>query len=132
MRRIYLVIVLGLVFILGCKNSFMVKDIQGTYVVKYPYGTELLVLKSGGIYEQLFAFNGETLRTINSGNWEIRNIDENQLVLHEPVIVDDGFGNPTNLEKKKNGIWPLRIKKSITGKIHFPINEDLDFKFKVR
>ena len=83
-----------------------------------------------GSYEQQFALNGEALKVINNGKWELRSLDGLLLILNDPVIVDDGFGSLSKSLAKKEGIWPITIKKSFTGKIYFPINEDLGFVFK--
>jgi hypothetical protein len=127
---IYGFLMLGSLIASGCDNRYNINDIQDTYSVKYPYGIEELVLKENGSYEQLFAINGQLLNTINKGKWGISNVGEKQIILIDPVIVDNGFGKPTKLEKKKGG-WPLRIKKGVfDNRIYFPINEDLDFEFR--
>ena len=115
----------------GCHPNINRDEVVGVYAVKYPYGTEQLKLLQDGNYEQMFALDGQTMKLINNGKWELRLLDGLQLILNDPVIVDDGFGRlAKSLEKKESSIWPLYIKKSITGKISFPINEDQGFVFK--
>ena len=120
----------GIFLFFGCKTKVEQKELIGVYAAKYPYGMEQLRITPNGTYEQLFAFKGQSLKTVNKGKWEIRYLDGQQLILNNPIIIDDGFGNISTMKKESDSAWPLHIYKSITGKIFFPINEDLGFVFK--
>lgn len=116
----------------GCRSEITRTDLPGLYAVKYPYGIEQLNIKADGTYEQLFAKNGESLKIINKGKWEVirgDSWDANLLVLNEPVLIDDAFGSLSKLEQR-SGVWQLRIRKSFHGEIYFPINDDQGFVFK--
>jgi hypothetical protein len=85
----------------NCHPNINRDELIGIYKVNYPYGAEQLKLMQDGSYEQMFALNGQMLKNINNGKWELRALDGDQLILNDPVIVDDGFG---------------RLSKSLTRK----------------
>jgi|SRR3990172_7953919 len=125
--RIVLIFV-AVFLLLGCQSRVDQKDLIGVYEVQYPYGMEQLHIRPDGSYEQLFALKGQALKSINDGKWEISYSDGQELVLNNPVIVDDGFGKLSAM-RKETGIWPLHFRKGISGRMFFPINEDQGFVF---
>ena len=124
-----LAMICGLPLWAGCLSKIDPREVPGTYAVRYPYGVEKLKINHDGTYEQLFGPNEQALKPINKGNWEVRTQDELQLIVNNPVIVDDGFGKKSQM-KQSSGYWPLRIKQGLLGQIRLPVNEDLGFVFK--
>lgn len=111
-------------FFFGCKPNGT--EIYGSYRAVYPYAEERLKLVKDGSYIQYLRMQGERdWKEINKGIWKK---SAEGIAINNPVIVDNGFGKLNELAIK-DGMWPLRIKKSILGAVYAPINEDLGFEF---
>jgi hypothetical protein len=122
------VIVSGLCLLgLGCEARKA--EIPGSYRVQYPYGIERLSIAPDGGYEQRFAEAGKEETVVNRGRWEWREGTDAPLILNGPVIVDDGFGRMSKDLGKRNGIWPLRVRRGWDGSVILPINDDQGFRF---
>lgn len=64
----------------------------------------------------------------NRGRWRVRQgdfWDGQQIVLEEPVVVDNGLGEVSRFMPPKGGIWVLSIRRSWNGRLRFVINVDL-------
>jgi len=88
---IYFIFIL-MIMIPGCKQ-IKEEDLYGTWVAKYPFGTEKLVLYSNGEYYQHVnvIFNGISKSTTNKGRWKY-DIQDRNITLENALVVDDGFG----------------------------------------
>ena len=125
-----LVVALAFFSTLGCKAKIDRDDVLGTYWVQYPYGIMHLVIKSDGTYEELFGKNREPLASINRAEWTmIQMSGEINLNLFDPILIDDGFGK-YKPKKVAGGRWPLRVRRSLWGRVYLPINDDQGFVFK--
>ena len=111
---------------MSCNAQISDADIVGAYSASYPYGNETLVLNKDGSYEQKISISGKSDVT-NQGKWEF-NSNEKLLIIQEPIIVDNGFGKPTDMQRK-SGYWPLKVAGS-GRQIKLNINEDQGFIFK--
>ena len=86
------------------------KDLYGTYIAKYSFGTEKLILKPNGEYIQEISLKGETKTLIHKGNWsydaEFRTLNQ-----ENPLDVADISGR-----LKKDYHVPLnhRLGRSVT------------------
>lgn len=113
----------------GCGYNISRDELIGNYKVTYSYGTEELALLNDGHYEQRIVVSGDTSPAIHSGQWDFSGGERAELVLHDALIVDDGFGKP-NKEYRRvaRGVRGIRASKSF-GKLKLSINEDLDQAF---
>ncbi|MCX6907807.1 MAG: hypothetical protein NTY01_07170 [Verrucomicrobia bacterium] len=127
--RLKYVVLCSLIALVGCEPSIGRTDIIGVYSAQYPYGTEHLKVLADGRYEQYFASLGEAVKLINTGTWELQSRDKVVLVLNNPIIVDDGFGNKSAMAKHPSAYWPLGVTRSLGGKVRLCINEDQNFVF---
>lgn len=124
-----LAMVMGLAA-MGCGRGVTEHDVPGVYRAVYSYGTEQLTIREDGTYEQAFGEKRDAVAVINRGRWELRRGDiwnRTQLVLHNPVSVDDGSGRKSDL--KRFAFWVLPVRRSWSGEIRVPINEDLGLTF---
>jgi hypothetical protein len=113
----------------GCYSKVTLDDVLGNYKIRYPYGTEELLLANDGTYIQTILIDGETTSKTNKGKWEFWE-KESEVVLNEAMIVDDGFGKikPHYWENIPIA-WNLNARKSF-GKVSLLINPDQGFAFK--
>jgi len=118
-----------LIYFVGCSVAITRNKVIGNYKVRYRYGTELLRLSADGKYSQVFVLDSTKAETRNTGTWEYKGGGEPQIILHNPLIVDDDFGklSPTYSEPGR-GMWILH-PHSFLGKISLPVNEDLGLYF---
>lgn len=117
-----------LVFLVGCQGVVDSNTLVGIYIAHYPHGTGQLVLNTDGTYQQLFSLTGQSLQVINSGQWELRDVEGRKLVLRNAVFVDNGFGEPA--KTKRSGDWLLEIRTTLRGTLRFPVNEDRGIEFR--
>ena len=122
-------VILTLIFLIsGCSVKVHIDEMWGRYKLKYPYGSEELLLNKDGTYVQTVFINGEATPKVNTGKWEF---DENhsRVILVNAMIVDDYFGHlrPSYWEIKP-GLSIFRVKKSF-GRIKLIINPDQGFFF---
>lgn len=96
----------------------------------HQYGTEQLRISGNGTYEQLFGVTDKVLQTINEGKWEWIESDGMKLIIHNPIIVDDGFGKQSTMRKAVGAVWPLPIKRSGRRSVYLIVNEDQGLKFR--
>jgi len=116
----------------GCTGPQVERqELTGMYSIQYPYGVEELLVQGDGTYRQSFADDGKSFAPLNQGKWELKQgdfWDGQLLVLHDPVIVDDGFGRRAN-KKASDALWQIRIRKRWSGGIKLLVNEDLGYEF---
>lgn len=116
---------LSILLLLTSCSDVGTNDIAGTYQCIYPYGNELLKLDANGSYKQVIQLSGMSAKT-NSGSWRY---DQNNVMLENAIIVDDGFGkSKSDPFKIEEGYRGLEARKS-WGKIKLIENEDQGFYF---
>jgi len=119
----------------GCSSDVTPSEVLGTYIVRYPYGTEELRLARDGIYEQSFLMDGDTTAKTNRGRWELEKkkpgiLSYPEVWLYDAMLVDDNFGKPRPLYwKVEPGRSGLVVEKWF-GKVSLVLNEDQGFVFR--
>lgn len=113
----------------GCSSKVSFDEVIGNYKLRYPYATEELQLNMDGTYIQTVLIDSETTPKTNKGRWEFW-VKESEVVLNDPMIVDDGFGKLKARYWQSEPIaWNLDARKSF-GKISLGVNPDWGFAFK--
>lgn len=114
----------ALVFLMIISCSVNRQEVVGIYEVEYDFGKEKLVLLKSGKYIQFFATDNISFKEINSGLWYFNK----DIKLVNPVIVENGFGDLSNLNRTEMD-WFLPVSKNIYGGVTIIINSDLGLEF---
>ncbi len=127
-RKIALCCVLTLSICIGAcgPTTLSQRDIHGLYEVKYPYGTEVLMVFEDGDYTQVFTGKDGT-PIENKGKWILLGLNNRKLILHGALVVDDSTGHPASPPRKAD--WYLDIM-GFPPNLRFEINPDLAFEFR--
>ncbi len=75
----------------GC-NNLKEEDLYGTYVAKYPFGTEILTLKARGEYTQEADIIVDAKIITHKGHWRF-NAPTQNVLLEGSLVVQDGYGH---------------------------------------
>jgi hypothetical protein len=83
-----------LISVSSCAERIEVQNLYGTYVAKYSFGTDKIVLKEEGLYSQEVQINGDTKKYVTTGTWKY-DISDNvtKVILEKAFVVSDGLGN---------------------------------------
>jgi hypothetical protein len=108
----------------ACGSPASTPEIAGTYEAKYEFGTERLVLRSDGSYEQLLVIASTGAKTENTGKWEF-DLGRNLVLIYRPLLFDDNLGklNPA-YATPADGSWNLDVHKRF-GTIVLSWNDDI-------
>lgn len=93
MRNGVLLILLSIVAC-GCSRNLPINEVYGTYAVSYPFGTEVITLKTDRSFVQRVAIENEQAVTVQ-GSCEYDE-HESRITLTGTMIVVDGFGRLRN------------------------------------
>ena len=98
MRNIVLALVLSAIGILcgSCKRGKKpsAADFPGTYVAKFSHGTETLLLKPEGAYEQKYTPNSGSVTETNFGNWAFHASPHPIIYLENALLFDTRSNQP--------------------------------------
>lgn len=125
------VLVTVLMSVVGCNSKLSTVDVSGSYQAVYPYGVEMLTLRTDGTYEQLFKYS-DGKKIGNQGRWEFWTAAENTICLNNALVVDDGFGKPAvTAAIPQSGCRGIGARKNpLTGVVSLDVDEDLDIVFR--
>jgi hypothetical protein len=92
MKSIMLVLLVGIVGLslmsCGQPNKTTAADFPGTYVAKFSHGSETLVLKPDGTYEQRYVPNAGAATQMNTGKWEFKTSPRPIVFLDDALLFD--------------------------------------------
>ena len=111
----------------GCGSSVSSKELEGSYVCKYPYAIELLVLRSDQSYIQVAILDALPDPQTNRGVWQFDS-KNGEVVLETPIIIDNNHGRPSADLSPQKGAWVLPVRRD-GGNVVMPWQPDLDFRF---
>ena len=116
----------NIIFLLiGCSNNIRKDEIVGKYIVEYPYGKEILTIKTDNKYEQRIIFNTGNSFQKNEGEWNIKDM---KITFKHYKEIDNGFGKINYNVDTISWMCTLPIR-SILGKVSILKNEDLGFTY---
>jgi hypothetical protein len=88
------------------------QDLSGTYLAKYPFGSEKLTLKANGIYKQEVRIKGEPKILEHEGRWRFAAAD-NYVELENALAVQTAFGELSeNYNVPFDGLVLRKIERS--------------------
>jgi hypothetical protein len=98
MKSTMLVLVVSIASLLlmscGQSNKTTAADFPGTYVVKFSHGSEILVLKSDGTYEQKYVPIAGAATQTNAGKWEFKTTPRPIVYLDDALLFDTRSNQP--------------------------------------
>ena len=113
----------------GCSSSVTDAELAGRYLCLYPYGAEVLVLRSDGTYTQLIDVNVSDGSIIHHGKWQ-HDSQAGNIVLIDPVVVDNNFGSlRPSFKAPESGKWVLTISSRFRT-ISLRWHPDFDYEFR--
>jgi hypothetical protein len=77
-------------FMIGCSFKLSTEEVYGTYVAKYPFGTDVLKLNRDGSFVQTIDIESEPTQTAK-GQWSF-DPKNSYAKFYGLMIVDDGNG----------------------------------------
>ena len=89
------------------------KDIYGTYVAKYSFGIDKIVLKNDGTYFQEVKIYDDPKFYNATGKWKLGNDDEmiTSLIIEDAFVVSDGYGRfNENFQAQEKGLSRVIIQ----------------------
>ena len=108
----------------GCvpiPRTYKKAELLGTYEIKYPFGTDTLVLNADDTYEQRFVDKAGKVYS-NRGKWDFEGGRGNQVALVNAVDVCSPFGKFASTEPHRG--YSLRTFGWYRGTV-IAVNEDL-------
>jgi hypothetical protein len=78
----------------GQPNKTTTADFPGTYVVKFSHGSETLVLKPDGTYEQKYVPTAGAATQTNTGKWELKTSPRPIVYLDDALLFDTRSNQP--------------------------------------
>jgi hypothetical protein len=116
-----------LFFLLSACTPVKEKDLYGTYVANYPFGTEKLTLNAGGEYIQEVFIKGESKTLTHKGHWRYE--PEYKYVRLEKGlnIADPAGGLRKDYNVPFNGDVLAKIRRVFPGIRLGTAYEDVDF-----
>ena len=98
MKSIVLMLLLGIVGLslmsCGQPTKTTAADFPGTYVAKFSHGSETLVLKSDGTYEQKYVPTAAAATQTNTGKWEFKTSPRPIVYLDDALLFDTRSNQP--------------------------------------
>ena len=115
-----------LILSFGCgKKTLTEERLVGSYHVKFPHGSENLLLKEDRTFVQIYASIGNGQPQTNTGTWDY-DLKFNDVFLTGAVLHDKGNGQiNTNLEKT---VWSLLVTQT-SDKISLCVDADRVYLF---
>lgn len=94
------------------------QDLYGTYLAKYPFGSEKLTLNSNGIYKQEVTITGNSETLEHEGRWRFA-AEDNYVELENGLAVQNAFGELSkDYSVPFDGLMLRKIRRSFpTGRI---------------
>ncbi len=84
-------VVCGLLVTIGCRKPHSATEVAGTYVAKYPFGVETLILTVGGEFVQVFVVATNSALVVARGTWTYDpDPDDARVRLRNCLLVNDG------------------------------------------
>jgi hypothetical protein len=77
-----------------CGMHVPLQKVYGTYLARYPYGTDTIKLKPDGSFVQQVSVNQEK-PVFATGRWEF-DPNDSRVTFYGVLLVDNGFGNLRN------------------------------------
>ncbi len=118
---------LVLLMVAGCAKQLERSDLVGTYVVNYSHGTETLILKQDGSYEQDY-MGKDGKKLANTGTWETTGPSYGNVSLFNAMEFDDGH------DRQNKAIGHIGVRElpvsSFLGKMSLTIDPDSDANYK--
>jgi hypothetical protein len=114
----------------GCKAK-KEADLYGTYVAKYPFGTEKLILYSNGEYSQEVnvVVDGKSKTVTNTSCWKY-DPTTGYLTLEKALIVDDWDELKKEFDKPVQGVSVKPVSKLTPwSPIKIEINPDCGYSY---
>jgi hypothetical protein len=113
--------------IMGCSKTVTESELVGTYVAKYPFGTERISLDANGEYTQEFTPSTTDRQASAKGRWSYNQATgyvsfENCLIVHD---LDGKLA--TNYNVPKNGLSVLPASRLF--RITIGISDDRDWEY---
>lgn len=113
--RIDLLIVICLLTVMGCDSEtskLTDKDLPGRYVLHYPHGDDVLMLKADGRFDQVYTATSGAGSFTNAGTWRLDTSPDKTLSIYslysfyDPSALDDR--KPSTPSYRPRGLY-LRV-----------------------
>lgn len=111
--------------LVSCLRPVQTKELYGTYVAEYSFGTETLLLQDDGAYKQEVAISGVSNPSVHSGKWRYDDRAK-RIILEDCLVVSDGLGGlrrDYDVPQRGNCMFPVERRYLWSGRLRLGPDE---------